>query len=53
MFGFIEQEDGNDVFVHFSSIKAEGFKTLTEGDKVSFDIEQGQKGPAAINVVRN
>ena len=49
-FGFIEQEDGPDVFVHFSGIKAEGFKTLNEGDRVSFDIEDGQKGPAAVNV---
>jgi len=49
-FGFIEQEDGADVFVHHSAINAEGFKSLSEGDKVSFDIEQGQKGPAAANV---
>ncbi len=49
-FGFIEQEDGADVFVHHSSINATGFKTLREGDRVSFDIEQGQKGPAATNV---
>ena len=49
-FGFIEQEDGPDVFVHFSSIIGDGFKTLNEGDRVSFDIEQGQKGPAAVNV---
>jgi CspA family cold shock protein len=50
-FGFIEQEDGPDVFVHFSAINMPGFKTLNEGDKVTFDIEQGQKGPAAANVV--
>ena len=49
-FGFIEQEDGADVFVHHSAINASGFKSLNEGDRVSFDIEQGQKGPAAANV---
>ena len=49
-FGFIEQEDGADVFVHHSAINADGFKSLDEGDRVSFDIEQGQKGPAAANV---
>ena len=49
-FGFIEQEDGNDVFVHFSAIIASGFKTLSEGDEVSFDIEESDKGPAAQNV---
>ena len=49
-FGFIEQENGPDVFVHHSAINATGFKSLNEGDQVSFDIEQGQKGPAAANV---
>jgi CspA family cold shock protein len=49
-FGFIEQEDGPDVFVHHSAINCTGFKSLNEGDRVSFDIEQGQKGPAAANV---
>jgi len=49
-YGFIEQEDGPDVFVHYSGINGNGFKSLGEGDKVSFEIEQGEKGPAAINV---
>jgi len=49
-YGFIEQEDGPDVFVHHSGINADGFKSLNEGDHVTFDVEQGQKGPAAVNV---
>ena len=49
-YGFIAQEDGPDVFVHYSGIKSEGFRTLNEGDHVSFDVEQGTKGPAAVNV---
>jgi CspA family cold shock protein len=49
-FGFIEKNDGGDVFVHFSAIQAAGFKTLTEGQSVSFDVVQGKKGLAAENV---
>ena len=49
-YGFIEQEDGPDVFVHHSGINSSGFKSLNEGDRVTFDIEDGKKGPAAVNV---
>ncbi|GIN13875.1 cold shock protein CspC [Shouchella clausii] len=49
-FGFIEREDGDDVFVHFSAIQSEGFKSLDEGQKVTFDIEQGARGAQAANV---
>lgn len=51
-FGFISTEDGNDVFVHFSAIQSEGYKTLDEGQKIEFDIVDGAKGPQAANVVR-
>jgi CspA family cold shock protein len=49
-FGFIQQESGSDVFVHFSAIQSDGFKTLVDGDKVEFEVTQGPKGPAAKNV---
>jgi cold shock protein len=49
-FGFIEKDEGGDVFVHFSAIQSSGFKTLYEGQRVSFDVTQGKKGPAAENV---
>jgi cold shock protein len=51
-FGFITIDDGNEAFVHHSSIQGNGFKSLAEGDRVSFDTEKGPKGPKAINVVR-
>jgi len=51
-FGFIEQENGPDVFVHFSEIQGTGFKSLAEGDSVNFDVTQGQKGPQSSNVYR-
>jgi CspA family cold shock protein len=49
-YGFLEREDGGDVFVHFSAIQAEGFKTLNEGEKVEFEIVDGARGPQAANV---
>ncbi len=51
-YGFIEQEDGPDVFVHFTAIQEEGFKTLMEGQEVEFEIVEGEKGPQAANVVK-
>ncbi len=50
-YGFIEREDGEDVFVHYSAIVGEGYKSLTEGSKVEFDVEEDPKGPRAANVV--
>jgi len=51
-FGFISSEEGEDVFVHYSSISGDGFKSLAEGDSVSFEVEPGPKGPKAVNVVK-
>jgi CspA family cold shock protein len=52
-YGFIEREDGGDVFVHFSAIQDQGFKTLTEGQSVEFDIVEGARGPQAANVTKS
>ncbi|MEJ2638919.1 MAG: cold shock domain-containing protein [Desulfosarcinaceae bacterium] len=52
-YGFINEESGRDIFVHFSSIDMPGFKTLTEGEEVSFEVEESDRGPEAKNVVRN
>jgi len=49
-YGFIEQEDGGDIFVHHTAINMQGFRTLTQGDRVSFEVEVGDRGPAAKNV---
>jgi len=51
-FGFIEQEEGGDIFVHYSAINSSGFKTLAEGDRVTFDVEETDRGPSASNVVK-
>lgn len=51
-FGFITGEDGNDVFVHFSAIQTDGFKSLDEGQAVTYDVEEGQRGPQATNVFK-
>ncbi|MFL1695708.1 cold-shock protein [Weissella kandleri] len=52
-FGFIERENGGDVFVHFSAIQTDGFKSLDEGQKVTFDVEEGARGLQAVNVVKD
>ncbi|MEQ9764569.1 MULTISPECIES: cold-shock protein [Streptococcus] len=51
-FGFISTEEGQDVFAHFSQIQADGFKSLEDGQKVSFDVQDGQRGPQAANIVK-
>lgn len=51
-FGFISTEEGQDVFAHFSAIQSDGFKTLDEGQKVEFDVEEGQRGPQAVNITK-
>ena len=50
--GFISSEDGQDLFAHFSAIQSDGFKTLDEGQKVEFDVEEGQRGPQAVNITK-
>ncbi|MBP1045319.1 cold-shock protein [Enterococcus sp. BWM-S5] len=52
-FGFITQDNGTDLFAHFSAIQGDGFKSLDEGQSVTFDIEEGQRGPQAVNIVKN
>lgn len=52
-YGFITGEDGKDIFVHYSSIQGSGFKSLAEGDSVSYEVEQGDKGPKAVNVEKS
>ncbi len=49
-YGFIEQEEGGDIFVHYSAVNMDGFRTLSEGDRVTFEVEEGDRGPAAKNV---
>lgn len=51
-FGFISTENGQDVFAHFSAVQTNGFKTLEEGQKVAFDVEEGQRGPQAVNITK-
>lgn len=52
-YGFINRESGDDVFVHFSAIQGDGFKSLEEGQHVTFDVEEGERGPQAVNVVKD
>ncbi len=51
-YGFVSREGGDDVFVHFSSITGDGFKSLREGDRVSFEVQEGERGPQAVSVVK-